>query len=147
MVISLFLNKDKTPKSPLLLLCFCMGIVFCVIFGIMYALLTDPLHAYVRVGGETLSTSLHSIIIALCGTAACCSFFVLRDKRIVPGAFVFLAVFLAAGYLMTIPLGANDRELMRYIISLYGLAPVLLGNVVSWGIYLKIRKKKHLPSS
>lgn len=137
--MNLFLNKDKTLKSPIALLCFFMALLFCVIYGLLYTVLTNPLHQYFRVGGEAFSTGLHSMIIALLGTGVCCAFFVLRDKRIVPGAFAFLAVFLLAGYLMTLQLGENVRGMMQYVVSLYGLAPVLIGNAVSWAAYFKIR--------
>lgn len=140
--MSLFINKDKTAKSPLVLHCFSLGLVFCFIFAGMYALLTEPLHTYVRIVNDTFSTTLHAVLIASAGTVVCCIFFMLRDKRIVPGAFTFLAIFLLVGYLMTFELSADRRNLMQHLLSLYGLGPILLGNAISWGIYFKMQRKQ-----
>lgn len=140
--MSLFFNKDKTLKSPLVLSCFSLGMVYHVIFGILYVLLSEPLYRYVRIGNDEVSTALHAILIALAGTAVCCIFFGLRDKRIVPGAFAFLAVSLISGYLVTLNLPADRRSLMIHLITLYGMGPVVLGNAVSWSLYLRIRRRK-----
>ena len=140
--MSLFFNKDKTLKSPLLLSCFSLGMAYHVIFGILYVILSEPLYRYVRIGSDEFSTMIHAMLIALAGTAVCCLFFGLRDKRIVPGAFVFLAVSLICGYLVTLSLPADRRSLMISLITLYGSGPVVLGNAVSWSIYLQIRRKK-----
>lgn len=137
--VSLFFNEDKTLKSPLLLNCFCLGLVFCIIFGILYAVLIEPLYLYVHVGNDVISSALHAMLIALGGTAVCCGFFVLRNKRIVPGAFVFLAVLLLCGYLTTFHLDAERRGLAVQLLTLYCLAPVLVGNAVSWSVYLRLR--------
>ena len=140
--VSLFFNKDKTLKSPLILSCFCLGMVYHVIYGILYVLLSEPLYQYVRIGNDRISTVIHAILIALAGTAVCCIFFALRDKRIVPGAFVFLAVSMISGYLVTLNLPADRRSLMFHLITLYGIGPVAVVNAVSWSLYLRIRSRK-----
>lgn len=133
--MSLFVNKDKTLKTPIALITFSMAIVFSFIYGLLYAFLTEPLHTYVKVGNEISSSIIHSIIIALIGTIFCMIFFLLPDKRIVPGAFGFMSLFLVIAYLLIFLLESNTRSIIAYAVSLYALAPVILGNIVSWSIF------------
>lgn len=140
--MSLFLNKDKTPKSSLLLNCFCLGLVFYGIFGGMYAFLTEPLFRYVNVVSNEFSVVLHAVLMALAGTAVCCIFFALRDKRIVPGAFVFMTISLILGGLVSFNLPVDRRSLMLQLLILYGTGPVLIGNAVSWSVYMRLRRRQ-----
>lgn len=137
---SLFLNPDKTRKSAVVLWSFLLALLFCVIFGAAYALLTDPLYHLISIGGAQVSNVLHCVLIALVGTAVCCCFFALRDKRLVPYAFVGLAVFVMVFYLAACMIAPENRGMMISLVTLYGAAPVLVGNLVSWAIYWKVRK-------
>lgn len=140
--MSLFLNKDKTRKSPIVMTSFLLAIVFALVYGGCYMLLTVPLHQYVSLGSPAVTNALHLLLIALAGTAVCCLLFLLRDKRLVPYGFAGLAVFLAAFYIAALLLPADRRGLMLYVISLYGLGPVLAGNAVSWAVYLTLRRRR-----
>lgn len=139
--MSLFVNKDGTRKSPVVMLGFCMGLLFAAVFWVLAMLLAKPLYEHVSVGGsQALSSALHCMVIAVLGTAVCCLFFLLPDKRIVPIGFAFLAVFMLVFYAMAFTADAEGRLGLLYFVTLHFLAPVLVGNAVSWALYLKLRK-------
>ena len=81
--MSLFLTKEGKRKSPMAVTCFFVDLLFCLVFGGAYALLTEPLHNLLPLGGGMPETVLHCLIIAVIGTAVCCVLFLLPDKRIV----------------------------------------------------------------
>lgn len=141
-MFNLFLNDDKTRKSPLTVYAFLAGLAYCVVFGVFFALLTDPLHHLINTGSAAVSTFLHSLIISLAGALVCCLFFLLPDKRIAMGGFIVLALLLAAGFLMTFLLEAGRRPIIRQLLVLYGLGPVLVGNAVGFVFYRAIRERK-----
>lgn len=140
--MSLFLTKEKKPKSSVMMTCFLIGLFFCFIYGIFYSVLIDSLYRHIQLEGDILSSILHSILVSVFGTAVCCIFFILSDKRVVTGAFTFLFVFLMVAYIMIFSLDAEHQSMMAYFISIYGVCPVLIGNIVSRTIYYKHYKKK-----
>ena len=68
--MSLFLTKEGKRKSPMAVTCFFVDLLFCLVFGGAYALLTEPLHNLLPLGGGMPETVLHCLIIAVIGTAA-----------------------------------------------------------------------------
>ena len=87
---------------------------------------------------------MHTLIIALAGTAIGSLLFLLRDKRVALFGFVGLAVVLVMFYFAAWMLDTDQRATMVQLITLYGVAPALIGNAVAWPVYLKLRKN---PSS
>ena len=130
--MSLFLTKEGKRKSPMAVTVFFVDLLFCLVFGGAYALLTEPLHSLLPLGGGMPETVLHCLIIAVIGTAVCCVLFLLPDKRIVPYSFAGL------------PVEADLRGMMVYVTLLYTLLPILIGNLAAWTIYFKLRSKDGL---
>ena len=137
--MSFFIDRFNRRKSPIALAAFGSAVLYLVIFGVLYALLAEPLYHAVSLGSPTATTVCHTVIIAVIGTAVCCLLFLLKDKRVAPYGFLGLAVLLLVFYAVAFLLEEDARPLMLYIITLYGLAPVLVGNAVTWPIYLKIK--------
>lgn len=143
LAFNLFLNDDKTRKSPLAVYSFFLALVYCVIFGVFYALLTDPLHHLINTGNQTVSTVLQALIMSLAGALVCCLFFFLRDKRIALGGFAFMALLLLIAFLATFLLEATQRLAMRQFLLLYGLGPVLVGNLAGLAVYSILLNRSH----
>lgn len=137
--MALFIDKNKRRKSPLTLLCFVLSLLYMVIYGITYALLTEPLYRHVVLGSAATTNLAHAVIMALVGTAVCCLTFLLPDKRVAPGAYVSLTVLLAVFYLTVSMLSHENRAIMLELITLYGFAPVIVGNLAAWPIYWKLQ--------
>lgn len=140
--MALFVTKDGKKKSPMALICFFVILLYCAIYGILYALLVEPLYKYMPLDGGSMSVAVHSIIIAVIGTAVCCLLFFLKDKRIVPYSFAFLLAVVIVFCLVTFSLDSQRRDMMLNLIMMYTLAPVMIGNIVSWLIYMKLCKTR-----
>ena len=49
--MALFVTKEGKRKSPMAVTCFFVDLLFCLVFGGMYALLTGVLHDHLPLGG------------------------------------------------------------------------------------------------
>ena len=138
--MSFFIDKKNRRKSPIVLSALGAALLDLAVFGIAYALLTDPLYHAVQLDSEIATTVIHALVIALAGTAVCCLEFLLPDKRVAPYGFAGLAVvfmmFCAAALMLDQPARGN----MLWLIAMFGLAPVLVGNAAAWPIYLKMKR-------
>ena len=138
--MSFFVDRFNRRKSPLALAAFGAALLDLAVFGLLYAFLAKPLNDAVSLGSAAATLVVQALIIAVLGTAVCCLLFLLKDKRVAPYGFLGLAVLLLVFYAVAFLLEEDARPLMLYIITLYGLAPVLVGNAVTWPIYLKIKR-------
>ena len=138
--MSFFIDRFNRRKSPLALAAFGAALLDMAVFGLLYAFLAKPLNDAVSLGSTAATLVVQALIIAVLGTAICCLLFLLKDKRVAPYSFLGLAMLLLVFYAVAFLLEEEARPLMLYLITLYGLAPVLVGNAVTWPIYLKIKR-------
>ena len=138
--MSFFIDRFNRRKSPLALAAFGAALLDMAVFGLLYAFLAKPLNDAVSLGSTAATLVVQALIIAVLGTAICCLLFLLKDKRVAPYSFLGLAMLLLVFYAVAFLLEEDARPLMLYLITLYGLAPVLVGNAVTWPIYLKIKR-------
>lgn len=139
--MALFVTKEGKRKSPMALTCFFVDLLFCLVFGGVYALLTGVLHDHLPLDGGVAANVVHCGVIAVVGTAICCILFLLPDKRIVPYSFASLPVVtimcVVAAFQLEEPAARNT---MLYVTFLYTLMPILIGNAVSWTVYFKLKR-------
>ena len=138
--MSFFIDRFNRRKSPIALAAFGAAVLYLVIFGVLYGLLAGPLYRAVSLSTPAATTAVHSLIIAAIGTAVCCLLFLLKDKRVAPYGFCGLAVALCMFYAAAFLLEGLARSNMLYLITAYGLAPVLVGNAVTWPIYWRMKR-------
>ena len=138
--MSIFIDQNIRRKSPIALAAVGAALLYLAVFGIMYALLTEPLYHAVRLESTAATTAVHAILIALAGTAVCCLLFFLPDKRVAPYGFAGLAVVFAMFCAAALMLDEPARGNMLRLIAMFGLAPVLVGNAAAWPIYLKMKR-------
>ena len=138
--MSFFIDKFNRRKSPIALAAFAAALLDLAVFGVLYGLLAEPLYHAVAFSDPALTLAVHSAIISIAGTAVCCLLFLLKDKRVAPYGFSGLLVALCMFYIAALLLSDDARPLMLYLITIYGLGPVLVGNAVTWPIYLKIKR-------
>ena len=138
--MSFFIDKKNRRKSPIVLAALGAALLDLAVFGIAYALLTDPLYHAVQLDSEIATTVIHALVIALAGTAVCCLLFFLPDKRVAPYGFAGLAVVFAMFCAAALMLDQPARGNMLWLIAMFGLAPVLVGNAAAWPIYLKMKR-------
>lgn len=139
--MSFYIDEHNRRKSPLALVAFGAALLDACIFGALSFLLAEPLYRLVAFDSETVTAIAHAAVVAILGTPLCCLLFLLRDKRVVPYGFTVFAVILGLFYAAALSLqDAVSRDGMLRLISLFGLTPVLLGNAVSWPIYLYMKR-------
>lgn len=138
--MSFFLDKQNRRKSPIALAAFFAALAYLCVFGVVTALLTDPLYNHLSLGNDVATTAVHSLVISLVGTAVCCLAFLIPDKRVAPYGFAGLAVVLVMFYAAAWMLPEESRSGMFQVVTMFGLGPVLIGNAVAWPIYLKIKR-------
>ena len=143
--MSLFIDKNNRRKSPIAIAAFFAAVGYLCVYAVLYALLAEPLYRYVAAPSPMVTNALHTLIVAAIGTALCCLLFLLPDKRVAAYGFAGLAVALAMFYIAALLLEEGRQDLMLHLISLYGLAPVLVGNAVAWPVYFRLRKTHPLP--
>lgn len=143
--MSLFIDKHNRRKSPFALAVFGTALLDLCLYWLIYALLAEPLYYAIAFASPGATVAVHGLIAAAVSTALSCLLFLLRDKRIVPWGFggltVILGMFCAAAFLLE----PEARTGMLWLIFLYGLPPVLVGNAVTWPIYLKIKRANPAP--
>ena len=125
--MALFVTKEGKRKSPMAVTCFFVDLLFCLVFGGMYALLTGVLHDHLPLGGGMAENWIHCGLIAVVGTAVCCILFLLPVITIMCVVAAF-------------QLEPAARNMMLYVTFLYTLMPSLVGNAVSWTVYFKLCK-------
>lgn len=138
--MSFFIDRFNRRKSPIALAAFGAAVLYIIIFGVLYGLLAGPLYRAVSLSTPAATIAVHSLIIATFGTAVCCLLFLLKDKRVAPYGFCGLAVALCMFYAAAFMLDGLARSNMLYLITAYGLAPVLVGNAVTWPIYWRMKR-------
>ena len=107
--MSFFIDKHNRRKSPVALAAFGAALLYLCVFGVLTALLAEPLYRAVRLKSPAATTALHGLIIAAAGTAVCCLLFFLKDKRVAPYGFAGLAVVLCMFYAASLMLSAQAR--------------------------------------
>ena len=63
--MALFVTKEGKRKSPMAVTCFFVDLLFCLVFGGMYALLTGVLHDHLPLGGGMAENWIHCGLIAV----------------------------------------------------------------------------------
>ena len=146
--MSLFIDpRTKKRKSPMMLICFLTAVLFLLIYGFFFTVLTEPLYRYLSFDNSVLTTAVHGFLISLVGTAVCCLAFLLPDKRIAPLSFATLSVFFALFCIAAAFLDADARTVMLGLITMYGLGPMVVGNAVAWSVYHKLKTHRAEPSA
>ena len=122
--MNLFIDKNHRRKSPIAIAGFFATLLDLCIYGVLYTLLAEPLYRQLTLPSTAATNAVHTLIIALAGTAI--------------GS---LLMFYFAAWM----LDTDQRATMVQLITLYGVAPALIGNAVAWPVYLKLRKTHPLP--
>ena len=140
--MAFFIDKNGRRKSPVALAAFGAAVAYLAVFGLLYAFLAETLYNTVRFESVFATNAVHSLIVAVCGTAVCCLFFLLPDKRVAPYGFAGLAVALGMFYAASMLQEGLARQNLLYLVTSYGLAPVLVGNAVAWPIYWRMKRAR-----
>ena len=111
--MSLFVDKNHRRKSPIAIAGFFATLLDLCIYGVLYALLAEPLYRHLTLSSAAATNAVHTLIIALVGTAIGSLLFLLRDKRVALFGFVGLAVVLVMFYIAAWMLAMESMASIR----------------------------------
>lgn len=140
------MTENGKVKSPLLLYSFCLCWVLLLIYCGCFALFSGPLDALLTGGGlpVALVNLIEALTPAAAGTAAASLAWLLPgDKRLLPAAYIWLALLmLACLTALIVMMGWEDVGLVLRFFGLFVLAPLALGLGSSILVYQRYRKKR-----
>ena len=110
--MNLFIDKNHRRKSPIAIAGFFATLLDLCIYGVLYTLLAEPLYRQLTLPSTAATNAVHTLIIALAGTAIGSLLFLLRDKRVALFGFVGLAVVLVMFYFAAWMLDTDQRATM-----------------------------------
>lgn len=140
----LFLDEHGRPKSASFLYSFCLSLLFFVIYALSYGFLIDVIEKAMPNASVTARNIAQSILPGLAGSIVCCAlFFVFSDRRLVPVAYIWLAVYaLIALITMALITGKDEYLIFLYFFAMLVPAGLISGGVTSLLLFRNDRKKQ-----
>lgn len=143
-----FVDQQGKLKSSLLIRSFSLSFLFLCVFLLGYFLSTGLIaRLFPSVIGSFFAVwGPPSLVSVVCSLLCCSLMAFLSEKVIVPVAFVFIALFYVLFILAVLTRDDPElRSLGTRIASIYAIPTVVLGNILSWGLYFlqrRVRKTK-----
>jgi hypothetical protein len=138
--------RNGKPKSTLLLYSFSLSIMLVVLYGGAFSLLLKPLEEIfaVRLAFGTFAVNLiESIFSSIAATFICILLsLVIRDKRIMPSAFLFIAFFAVLLVLYLLIIAWEDAALIVSMFFWFVLIPLAVGSSAVFFISFRQMKRK-----
>jgi len=141
---ALFLNEHGRPKSAMFLYSFCLSLLFFALYAASYGLLIDVLEKAFAGASVPVRNAAESVLPGLAATIVCCSmFFLFPDRRLVPAAYIWLAVY-ALGALVTTAFLTPKEEfrIFLYFFAMLVPAGLVSGGTVSFLLYRRCRRRQ-----
>jgi hypothetical protein len=147
---ALFLDENGKPKSATFLYAFLLALLFAGVYVAAYLLLLDPLHEVFSGIPTFWQNVLQYLIPALAGSVPCVLLmFAFRgeNKRLVPCAYIFMAVMLVLIMLAELLLidwsdAKTEYTLFWMLLGLPLLLSVVCGGVPAFLLWRHIRNKQ-----
>lgn len=136
----------REDRRPQIMYAFGLSLVFVVIDAAVFCLLAQPLGEWLPIRPIWLNNCIHPALLALIGTLLGCSAFgaFRQNPKLIPMAYSFFPAYMLVCYAYAcLNLEGEDRIFACQIITLYMLAPTLIGMGGSWLLYgVKMRFKR-----
>ncbi len=146
---SLFFEENGKPKSAALLYSFLLAILFVLIYGAAYLLLLEPIEKGLADAPVWARNLAEYLLPALAGSGLCLLFTLLpgEKKRLVAGAYLWLAVLLVAMMLFELCLidwsdAGTEYGLFMALLGLPGLLAVLTGGLPALLLYRREQRAR-----
>lgn len=138
------MTENGKVKSTLLLYSFCLCWVFILVYGCCFGLFTRTLDTLLSDLPVMTVTLIEALVPAVAGTAVCCLTWLLPgDKRLLPAAYIWLALLMLACLIVLIVLmGLESAGLILQFFGMFVLAPLALGVGSSMLLYYQYWKKR-----
>ena len=138
------MTENGKVKSTLLLYSFCLCWVLLALYGGCFALLNPWLDGLLQGMPVPLVTLVEALVPAIVGTAVASLVWLLPgDKRLLPAAYIWLALLLLACLVaLVIMMGLDSAGLILQFFGMFTLAPLALGlgsSLLAYYLYWKKR--------
>ena len=140
----LFLDEHGRPKSAMFLYSFCLSLLFFAFYALSYSFLIDILERAMPNASVLMKNIAQSVLPGFAGSVVCCAlFFVFPDRRLVPVAYLWLAVY-AVIALITMAFLTAPEEFRIFLYFFAMIVPVGLisGGITSLLLFLRHNKQK-----
>lgn len=139
--------RNGRPKSTLLLYSFSLSIVLVFLYGAAFMLLLAPLEEIfaVRLAFGAFAVNLmESLLPSIAATVLCVLLsFAIREKRIMPSAFLFIAFFAIILFLYLLITAWGDAALIASMFFWFLLIPFAVGgSAVFFVSFRQLKKRK-----
>lgn len=142
----LFLTEEGRPKSAMFLYSFCLSLLFLIVYSLSYGFLIDVIEKSFPGSTVLVRNILQSVLPGLAATLVCCSFFFLfPDKRLIPAAYLWLAVYAVIAF-VTMAFMSSGEELQIFLYFFAMLVPVGLisGGLISFLLLNRHNRKNRM---
>ena len=141
------MTENGRVKSTILPYSFCLCWVLLALYGGCFALLNPWLDSLLQGLPVGLVTTVEALVPAAVGTAAASLVWLLPgDKRLLPAAYIWLALLVLACLItLIIMMGLESLGLILQFFGMFTLAPLALGLGSSLLAYYFYWKKRPLP--
>lgn len=141
---ALFLTEDGRPKSALLLYSFCLCLLFFAVYAVLYWFLIDLLESLLAAWPVPLRNLFEGVLPGLAGTLVCCPlFFVFKNRRLVPAAYLWLALFAVASLITMLFLTSGEEfRIFLYFFAMLVPSGLVSGCLVSCLLLRRYNRKK-----
>ncbi len=138
------MTENGRVKSTILLYSFCLCWVLLALYGGCFALLNPWLDGLLQGMSVGLVTLVEALVPAAVGTAVASLVWLLPgDKRLLPAAYIWLALLLLASLIaLIILMGWESMGLILQFFGMFTLAPLALGLGSSFLVYHLYWKKR-----
>ncbi len=136
-------GRFQKRTNTTVMMSFLLGLVFSAVYTLGYGLLTEFLYQHLSLPVPDLVNSiLHAVLISALGTAVCCLGFLLPQKELVPAGYLWMTFFVTIAYLFTlVHFAGEERSSLLMALSLFCLAPVVVGNGVVWPVFHRLEQR------
>lgn len=138
------MTENGRVKSTLLLYSFCLCWVLLALYGSCFALFSPWLDGLLQGAPVGLINLVEALVPAVAGTAVASLVWLLPgDKRLLPAAYIWLALLLLACLIgLVILMGWESTGLILQFFGMFTLAPLALGLGTSLLVYYLSWKKR-----
>ncbi len=140
---ALFLTEDGRPKSAMLLYSFCLSLLFVGVYALAYGFLIDKLELLFAAQPVPVRNILQSVLPGLAGSIVCCAtWFLFKDKRLVPAAYLWLILYaLAALVAMVFLTGGEEYRIFLYFFAMLVPVGLVSGAAASFLLFRRHKRR------
>ncbi len=138
----LFLTPEGRPKSAVLLYSFCLSLLYVIIYGICYFFLIDVIENAFVSASAVMRNVFESVVPGVTGSIICCPlWFIVKDKRIVPAAFVWMCAYAVAALIsMAFLCEGTEYSIFLYFFAMIVPVGLITGTAFTHHMYRRNMK-------